>query len=66
MLTSISKGGAGTLILLIGAVLNLLGIEHNSGELEVAINGLMAFAGFALLIWHQLSRKDLWVGLFRK
>lgn len=66
MLTSISKAGAGTAVLLIGAVLNLFGIEHNSAELEVAINGLMAFAGFALLIWGQLDRKDLKWGLLRK
>lgn len=66
MLTSISKGGAGTVIVLIGAILNLLEIPYNSEELELAINGLMALSGLALLGWHQLSRKDLKWGLFRK
>jgi|JI8StandDraft_1071087.scaffolds.fasta_scaffold00207_37 uncharacterized membrane protein len=66
MLTSISKAGSGTVVLLLGAVLQMFGIEYSSEQLEIAINGFMAFVGFALLVWGQLDRKDLKFGLFRK
>lgn len=66
MFTFISKTGVGMYITLIETVLSLFGIQFESGSVENAVNGLVYFVGFILLIWGQLARSDLNVGLVRK
>lgn len=65
-MTPVSFAGLGTIALTIEAILRIIGIEFTEGSVEAALNGLVVFVGFVLLIVGQLRRKDLKYGLLRK
>lgn len=65
-MNNISFAGAGTYVLVIETVLRLVGLELPDGSVAAAVNGLVVFLGFVLLIIGQLRRKDLHLGLIRK
>lgn len=62
----ISLTGTGILITLIEYALRFLGLEFEEGSVAAAVNGLVVFVGFVLVIVGQLRRKDLRFGLVRK
>lgn len=62
----ISLTGTGILITLIEYVLRFFGLEFEEGSVAAAVNGLLVFIGFVLVIVGQLRRKDLRFGLVRK
>lgn len=62
----ISLTGTGILITLIEYVLRFFGLEFEEGSVAAAVNGLVVFVGFVLVIVGQLRRKDLRFGLVRK
>ena len=67
MFTTLSKTGLGAMIvLIINAVFPLVGIEVPEGSVESTIEAVLNVVGFVLLVWGQLSRKDLVAGLVRK
>jgi uncharacterized membrane protein YtjA (UPF0391 family) len=58
--------GTGLIITLIETVLSLSGIQFETGGVAAAVNGVVVFVGFVLMIWGQVRRKDLVLGLIRK
>lgn len=66
MFTNVSMAGTGSAIVLLEGLLRFLGVEFPEGSVAQAVNGFLAFLGFALLVWGQLRRKDLKFGLLRK
>ncbi len=63
---SISKGGTGTLILLVESALKLFGVDAPEGSVGNIVEGVVALIGLILLIVHQFERKDLVAGIVRK
>lgn len=58
--------GVGSVITLIEAILPFLNVTVNQGEVGEAINGIVSFVGFILLVWGQIRRKDLIAGIVRR
>ena len=66
MFSVISKGGLGTLVLLLETGLRFFNIEAPAGSVASAVNGIAIAISLLLLVWHQLERSDLVMGLVRK
>ena len=58
----ISKNGAGIILLLVAQLLNL---DVNETEIQVFIENSAEVIGFLLLVWNQLSRKDVKWGMWK-
>lgn len=65
-MNTFSKAGIGLILGLVLALFKMFGIEVDDSQLQVAVEGLLTFISFALLIWGQLDRKDLKWGILRK
>lgn len=65
-MSPISLAGTGTYIIVIESVLKLFGFEFPEGSVGDAVNGLVVFLAFVLLVIGQLRRRDLHLGLIRK
>lgn len=63
---NISLAGSGTYVLVIEMVLRLFGVDFTDDSVTGAVNGLIVFIAFVLLVIGQLRRKDLHLGLIRK
>lgn len=61
-----SKTGIGAVITIVFTVLQLLGVELPDGTLATVTEAITALLGIILLIYSQLTRQDLHLGLFRK
>lgn len=67
MFTSLSKAGLGaTLVTLLNFVFPLIGVEVPEGSTTAFVENLGNILGFVLLVWGQIDRKDLRMGLFRQ
>ncbi len=66
MFNTISKGGTGVYVLIISQVLALFGIDAPEGTVVNAVEGFVQVIALVLLVWSQLSRKDLILGFFRR
>lgn len=67
MFTTLSKAGTGaSIVVILNALFPLMGIEVPEGSLESTLEAGLNVFGFILLIWGQLARKDLKLGLLRK
>lgn len=66
MFTSVSMTGTGIVITLIEYALTVFNVKFDSGSVAAAINGLITFVGFIFVVWGQLRRKDLTLGMFRQ
>lgn len=62
----ISITGVGAIITVLEAVSRWLGLELPEGSLSNAVNGVVSVVGLAMVVWGQLRRKDLKMGLVRK
>ena len=65
-MSNISITGIGVIITVLDAILPLVGVRLEPGTVSSAINGIVSFVGFILLVWGQVRRKDLKYGFFRK
>ena len=54
------------LVTVIMFVAPMLGLDLEEGTVSDAISGLVQFVGFILMIWGQLRRKDLTIGMVRR
>ena len=61
-----SKNGIGVAVLVIEYALRSLNIEVPGGAVAEAINGLVVFGSFVLLIWNQLDRPNVHAFFFKK
>jgi len=61
-----SKTGIGAIITVIVTLLNLFGVELPEGTITTVTEAVATLVGVVLLVWGQLSRKDLHLGLIRK
>ena len=62
----ISKNGVGLTILLIELLLSSLGIEFEAGSVAKVVEGGLVVLSFLLMVWNQLTRKDVTGFLFKK
>lgn len=62
-----SKAGVGALLVtVLVLILPMLGIEAKEDGIMEVVDAIGTVAGFVLLVWGQVDRKDLNMGLFRK
>ena len=67
MFNTLSKAGTGaSIVIILNAIFPLLGIEVPEGSLESTIEAILNVFGFVMLVWGQLDRSDLVLGLWRK
>lgn len=66
MFANVSMTGTGIVVYIIGLVLFHSGINFDAGQLEGAVQGAFTLGGFLMMIWGQVSRKDLSWGFWRK
>ena len=57
--------GTGLLVLGLGYVLNYLGVNADSSEVAGWADALLKVLGLVWMLWGQLRRKDLQMGLWR-
>ncbi|MBR1146667.1 hypothetical protein [Bradyrhizobium sp. AUGA SZCCT0431] len=62
----ISKTAIGAIISIVVLVFNQFGIVFPEGAETSLVEALTTLAGIVMLVWGQLSRKDLSMGLIRK
>lgn len=62
----ISKNGVGLTILLIELLLSSLGIEFEAGSVARVVEGGLVVLSFLLMVWNQLTRRDVTGFLFKK
>lgn len=65
MFTSVSMTGTGIAITLVEYALSAMNVTFDAGSVSAAINGLVTFVGLLFVVWGQLRRKDLTLGMFR-
>lgn len=65
-MNTISFAGTGTYILTLEVIAYMFGLELPEGSVAGAVNAIVVVGAFVLLVWGQLRRKDLHLGLFRK
>lgn len=63
---NISLAGTGLYVIIITAVLNYFGITADAGSVTAVVTSVITIFGWVLLIFGQLRRKDLTLGLVRK
>lgn len=66
MFTNVSMAGSGLFVVIIASVLNAFGITPEPGTIEHVVASLVVIGGWLAIIFGQLRRKDLKLGLFRK
>jgi hypothetical protein len=67
MFNTLSKTGTGAaIVVIINALFPLLGIDVPEGSVQATLESILNVVGFILLIWGQVARKDLKLGLVRK
>ena len=64
--SNLSKGGIGMYIVVSAAILQVAGLDLDSGQLTEAVLAVANGIGAVLWIVGQILRKDLSWGLFRK
>ena len=57
--------GTGIAITLVEYALSAMNVTFDAGSVSAAINGLVTFVGLLFVVWGQLRRKDLTLGMFR-
>ena len=65
-MSKISMTGSGAIIVVIEALLRVFGIEVPEGSTLAAINASLEVLGYVLMVWGQVRRPDLKMGLVRK
>jgi len=63
---ALSLTGVGAVITVIEAILKWFNIEVAEGTVAAGVNGAVSFAGLVLIVWGQLRRKDVHLGIFKK
>lgn len=67
MFTSVSMAGTGAIVVVVvELLLKLAGVEVEEGTTLEAVNAVVTAAGYVLLVWGQIRRKDLVAGLLRR
>lgn len=67
MFTQLSKAGLGvTIVTVLQFLFPLFGIDVPEGSITGAVEAFATLAGFVLMVWGQIDRKDLRLGLFRR
>ncbi len=65
-MTSISLTGIGGIVTIVELVLRLFGVEAPEGSVLAVVNGFVQLVGIGTLIYGQLRRKDLKMGMIRR
>lgn len=67
MFSNLSKAGLGvTIVTVLNFVFPMIGVEVPEGSTAAFIESMGNVLGFILLVYGQIDRKDLNMGLFRK
>ena len=61
-----SKNGIGLAVLLTEAILSALGVEFDTGTVARAVEGVVVAGGLILLVWNQVTRRDVFAFIFKK
>jgi len=66
MFNNFSMTGVGAIITVTEGLLKMFGVEIPDGSVSAGVNGLVSFVGLVFLVWGQVRRKDLNLGIIRK
>ena len=66
MFTKTSMTGAGAIIVVLEQLFSVVGITFPEGTIGDVVHSIVVIVGFILLVWGQVRRQDLTLGLFRK
>jgi hypothetical protein len=66
MFNTVSMTGSGMAILIIMTIAQFLGISFDQNQVAMIVKDVIDIAGFVFMVWGQLRRNDLVMGLFRK
>lgn len=66
MFSTVSMTGVGAIVSVIEMVAKFAGLDFPEGTIGAGVNSFVGAVGFILMIWGQLKRKDLKLGLLRK
>lgn len=64
-MANVSLAGSGIIVLLVTNLLQWIGIGE-VGDVSGAITGMLEFVGWVALIWGQLRRSDIMLGILRR
>ncbi len=65
-MTSISLTGIGGIVTIVELVLRLFGVEAPEGSVLSIANGIVSLVGILTLVYGQLRRPDLKMGMIRR
>lgn len=66
MFSKISMTGSGIVLFFLSMGISMLGINAEDGQIQVWTDAIITVAGLVLMIWGQLRRGDLTMGILRK
>lgn len=66
MFKNISMTGTGVAVYLLALFLNYMGLSYETGTLQGVVDAFLVILGFVWMLYGQMRRKDLFMGLWRK